>query len=93
MLKTRPRSLIALRVEARDNEPLALIQDGAGNLHGVTASQAEDDALSLPRWLVRQIGFLEGSGHVLDHCCPLCVASVIDALEERVKVWRSPPID
>lgn len=81
------RQLAALQLGAPHGAAIAVLDVGREGLVAVTGEQAANDSLALPRWLVRQVGFVEGVSSALRHACDECRREIREVAAGQLELW------
>lgn len=85
------RRIAAFRLDAAEGVPVVYLA-AAGGIQGYSAAAIADEALAMPRWLVRQAGRVEGVAGVLNECCDECRERVLQVAASQLDMWASTAI-
>lgn len=91
MKSIRPRHLVSFRLNARAGATVAYFEGEQGEQIKFTRMQAANDE-QLPRWLVSQIGYVDGANQILEVCCPGCRSKGTEAAQRNMLEWQSPEL-
>lgn len=86
MRNASARRVVAFHLEQEQGQAAVYLATGSG-VEGYTADESITEDAALPRWLVRQVGFVEGVSRSLSACCPDCRERVVAAADEQLDMW------
>ncbi len=88
MRNANQRRVAAFRLEPARGQPVLYLAGGSG-LVGYTGEGAAAESAGLPRWLVRQVGYVEGVSDALGVCCPECRQRLMGVADGQMELWAS----
>ena len=88
------RRVAAFSLASAAPDPVLYLVDDGG-IRGYAGAQAAAEEEALPRWLVRQVGYVEGAAAAMARCCPECRVLVADVAHGQMDMWclESPPVE